>query len=133
MAFTLVWTVRQLADKMSDEISDTISCRDAGACDACSQSRSKEVLIMIERHCLVAALLSVGVGLIAAERDANAGDYVWARTNWGSSNINRPYSSMSNGYGGYYVPRNAYGNNYEGRRFTNPNGFIVPTQPRRYR
>lgn len=57
------------------------------------------------------------------------GEYVWARTNYGASNINRPYSSMSNGYGGYYVPVNGAGNNFEGRRFTNPDGFIIPAQP----
>lgn len=78
----------------------------------------------------ILCLLAVTVGLINVSQSAFAGDYVWARTNWGSSNINRPYSSMNNGYGGYYVPRNARGNNYEGqRRFTNPTGFIIPAQP----
>ena len=76
------------------------------------------------------ALAVFTVGLFSLPQVAVGSDYVWARTNWGSSNINRPYSSMNNGYGGYYVPRNARGNNFEGqRRFTNPTGFIIPAQP----
>jgi hypothetical protein len=74
----------------------------------------------------VCAFACVAIFSLVDGRPATAGDYVWARTNWGASNISRPYSSMSNGYGGYYVPRNAYGNNFEGQRFTNPNGFVVP-------
>lgn len=78
---------------------------------------------------LFASLFVAVFSIVAASQNAAAGDYVWARTNWGSSNISRPYSSMSNGYGGYYVPRNAYGNNFESSGgFTNPNGFIVPAQ-----
>lgn len=88
---------------------------------------------MSQRKYLIASLMMAVASLVVSAHELQAGDYVWARTNWGSSNISRPYSSMSNGYGGYYVPRNAYGNNFEGRRFTNPNGFIVPTQQRRYR
>ena len=81
---------------------------------------------MTHQRLLFASLLLV-VFSVAATREATASDYVWARTNWGSSNINGRYGSMSNGYGGYYVPRTAYGNNYESQgNFTNPNGYIVP-------
>ena len=80
---------------------------------------------MIHRT-IVASLLIAVFGIVADSRDASAGDYVWARTNWGNLATNRPVSAMGNGYGGYYVPRNAYGNNYEGQRFTNPNGYIIP-------
>ena len=68
-----------------------------------------------------AALLLLGTSAIA-------GEYVWARSQF-PVGPNRPVSAMGNGYGGYYVPRNAYGNNYEGRPITNPNGFIIPAQP----
>ena len=85
---------------------------------------------MMKKQLRNLALVALTVGLFNPPHTAVGNDYVWARTNWGSSNINRPYSSMNNGYGGYYVPRNARGNNFEGqRRFTNPTGFIVPAQP----
>lgn len=82
------------------------------------------------RNRLLAWVFTTVLGVIAAGQDAAAsGDYVWARSAWGGSNINGHYSSMSNGYGGYYVPRNAYGNNYEAQgNFTNANGYIVPAQ-----
>lgn len=79
---------------------------------------------------LVVCALMGALGIVAAShQEVVADDYVWARSAWGSSNINGHYSSLSNGYGGYYVPRNAYGNNFESRgNFTNPNGYIVPAQ-----
>ena len=62
-------------------------------------------------------------------RDVVADDYVWARSNWGSLPMGVAAGTMSNGYGGYYVKRNAYGNNHESRKpFRNPNGFIVPAE-----
>jgi hypothetical protein len=65
--------------------------------------------------------------LLFCGSDADAQQYVWTRTAWGSSNVNARYGSMSNGYGGYYAPVNGYGNNYESQgNFTNPNGYIVP-------
>ena len=71
----------------------------------------------------------VMISLVAMCYQAAADEYVWARTNWGNGGgPNRPVGAMGNGYGGYYVPRNGYGNNYEGRRFTNPNGYNIPTQ-----
>ena len=85
---------------------------------------------MIHLKTLFAGLTIAVLGLAAAYQDVAAGEYVWARSNWGNGGgPNRPVSVMGNGYGGYYVPRNAYGNNYEGQRFTNPNGFIVSGQP----
>jgi hypothetical protein len=64
----------------------------------------------------------VGIRHIAA-----ADEYVWARSNWGSLPMGYPAGTMTNGYGGYYVRKNAYGNNYESRRpFMNPTGFIIP-------
>jgi hypothetical protein len=82
---------------------------------------------MICQRLLFASLFLAVFSVAVVSRDAVADDYVWARTGWGSSNVNGHYSSMSNGYGGYYVPRNAYGNNYESRgNFTNPMGYIVP-------
>ena len=84
---------------------------------------------MIRQRPVFAFLFAVTFSLIAATQHVVAGDYVWARSNWGSANINRRYSGMSNGYGGYYVPRNGYGNNYEAiGHYTNPNGFIIPAQ-----
>jgi len=84
---------------------------------------------MIDQRRLFSALLMAVFSAVAADREVAAGDYVWARTAWGSSGADRHYSSFSNGYGGFYVPRNAYGNNHDGRgRFTNPNGYIVPAQ-----
>jgi len=84
---------------------------------------------MIRQNLCLCGLLIAILSVAATSRDAVAGDYVWARTNWGSSGADRHYSSFSNGYGGFYVPRNGYGNNYEGGgRFTNPNGYIVPAQ-----
>lgn len=75
-------------------------------------------------------MVAVMVGLVAGSFNVHAGEYVWARSNWGNGGgPNRPVGVMGNGYGGYYVPRNAYGNNYAGQRITNPNGFIVPAQP----
>lgn len=97
---------------------------------------------MIHHRFLIASLLVAAVDLLHNLPQAGAAEHVWARTNYGASNINRPYSTPNNGYGGYYVPRNAYGNNYEGRQFTNPDGFIIPAQqpnnagqwqPRRWR
>jgi hypothetical protein len=79
---------------------------------------------------LASAFFSLAA-IVVLESQVNAEEYVWARTNWGASNVSRPYSSMSNGYGGYYVPKNGYGNNYEGRKFTNPDGFVIPAQPSR--
>jgi hypothetical protein len=65
--------------------------------------------------------------------DVFGGDYVWARSAWGNGSWGRNYGGMSNGYGGYYVPRNGYGNNYESRRpFTNPNGYIIPANAGSY-
>ncbi len=79
--------------------------------------------------CLFAAVLSIA----SANCAEAAGDYVWARTGWGVLPMGQYSSSMSNGYGGYYVPRNAYGNNFEGQgRFTNPGGYIVPAQTGTY-
>ena len=74
---------------------------------------------------LTATLLMVA--LVLMSESGNATEYVWAR----SQNMvgpNRPVSVPGNGYGGYYVPKNAYGNNYEGRPITNPTGFIIPAQ-----
>lgn len=85
---------------------------------------------MLQLRTFSASLIIAAVGLLAADRDASADGYAWARSNWGNGGgPNRPVGVMGNGYGGYYVPRNAYGNNYEGQRFTNPNGFIVSGQP----
>lgn len=85
---------------------------------------------MTRQGLLIGVFSFAAVFGVAAGSDVTAGDYVWARTNWGSSNINARYGSMSNGYGGYYVPRDAYGNNYESQgNFTNPNGYIVPAAP----
>ena len=69
-------------------------------------------------------LASVVMALLSEVKTASA-NYVWARSQW-SVGPNKPVGAMTNGYGGYYVPRNAYGNNFEGQRFTNPNGFIIP-------
>lgn len=83
---------------------------------------------MIHRSQLFACLFAATLGLVMASRDAVAQDRVWARTNWGASNVSRPYGTPNNGYGGYYVPRNARGNNYDGQRVMNPNGFFIPAQ-----
>jgi len=78
---------------------------------------------------LFVAVLSIATMV----QNATAGDYVWARSSWGSLPMGQYSSSFSNGYGGYYVRANAYGNNIEGRgRFTNPGGYIVPAQGRYY-
>jgi hypothetical protein len=79
----------------------------------------------MNHHNFVFALTAVG--LLSLIGVANAEEYVWARTAWGASNINARYSSMGNGYGGYYVPKSAVGNNYESQgNFRNPNGYIIP-------
>lgn len=84
---------------------------------------------MIRRRLLFAGLLVVVFSALAASRDTAAGEYVWARSGWGNGTFSRNYSNMTNGYGGYYVRRNAYGNNHETQRpFKNPNGYIVPAQ-----
>ena len=81
------------------------------------------------RQVLTLVLMAL-CSLFAVGRDALGGDYVWARSAWGNGSWGRNYGGMSNGYGGYYVPRNAYGNNYEARgSFRNPNGYIIPAQP----
>ena len=73
-------------------------------------------------------LAVVTVGPVVHESAAT--EYVWARSGYGALPIGHNATSFSNGYGGYYVPKNAYGNNHESQRpFTNPNGFIVPATP----
>lgn len=81
---------------------------------------------MIRKRMLILGLFIAAMCVVFANREASADDYVWARSAWGNGNWGRNYGGMTNGYGGYYVPRNAYGNNYEGRPITNPNGYIVP-------
>ncbi len=84
---------------------------------------------MIGQRALFGCLFLGVVSVIAAGPSATAGEYVWARTSWGSLPMGNTAGSMTNGYGGYYVPKNAYGNNYESRRpFTNPTGFIIPAE-----
>ena len=78
----------------------------------------------------IASLMIAVCTFVLTSQMAIAGDYVWARSAWGNGSWGRNYSGMSNGYGGYYVPRNAYGNNYERRApYRNPNGYIVSSQP----
>jgi hypothetical protein len=74
--------------------------------------------------CLLLALL----GFAFATRDGVATDYVWARSPYGAMPMGQYAGYMSNGYGGYYVPRNAPGNNFEGSQFRNAGGLIVPSQ-----
>ena len=82
---------------------------------------------MIRHRHRLACFVFVVCSLFAVSREASADEYVWARSGWGNGSWGRNYSGMSNGYGGYYVPRTGYGNNVESRRpFTNPNGYIVP-------
>lgn len=81
---------------------------------------------MLRQRLLFVGLVLGAFGVVAASQEVDAGDYIWARSGWGNGNWGRNYGGMTNGYGGYYVPRNAYGNNYEGRPITNPNGYIVP-------
>lgn len=84
---------------------------------------------MIRQQLLFAGLFVVAIGAFTACGEVVAGDYVWARSPWGNGSWGRNYSGMTNGYGGYYVPRNAYGNNHESRPpYRNPNGYIVPAQ-----
>ena len=84
---------------------------------------------MTQLRTIAASLILTVVGLATIAPNTASGEYVWARSSWGNGGgPNRPISVMGNGYGGYYVPRNAYGNNYEGQRITNPNGFIIPSQ-----
>ncbi len=85
---------------------------------------------MIRQQMFLKSLMFVAVITGAAVRESAATEYVWARSGYGALPIGHNASSFSNGYGGYYVPKNAYGNNHESRRpFTNPNGFIVPATP----
>jgi hypothetical protein len=78
---------------------------------------------------LLACLFATVIAIPLISRDSTADEYVWARNNGGIASINRPVSAMNNGYGGYYVPRNAYGNNYEGQPIMNPTGYVIPAQP----
>ena len=85
---------------------------------------------MLRRRILLIRLIfaSLLVGMFVNESAAT--EYVWARSGYGALPTGHNGTSFSNGYGGYYVPKNAYGNNHESLRpFTNPNGFIVPTAP----
>ena len=85
---------------------------------------------MIRQQTILTSLIFAIVIVGAAVRECSATEYVWARSGYGALPIGHNASSFSNGYGGYYVPKNAYGNNHESRRpFTNPNGFIVPSTP----
>jgi hypothetical protein len=88
---------------------------------------------MIQVRLLVANLCIAVFAIIATSGEATANDYVWTRTAFGSCAAGRHCSAMSNGYGGYYVPQNAVGNNYEASgNFKNPNGYIVPAQANTY-
>ena len=80
------------------------------------------------RQRLLYACLFAAAASIAISQNVTADEYVWARSQW-VMGPNRPLSVMGNGYGGYYVPRNGYGNNYEGQRFTNPTGYVIPANP----
>ena len=85
---------------------------------------------MFRQRLLLGSLLVVMCAFSDLHGTVAASDYVWARSGYGAMPWGHNASSFSNGYGGYYVPRNAYGNNHEGvRPFTNPNGFIVPASP----
>jgi hypothetical protein len=88
------------------------------------------VIAMIRRGMHLSRLILVVFIVGAAVSESDATEYVWARSGYGALPTGHNGASFSNGYGGYYVPRNAYGNNYETRRpYTNPNGFIVPATP----
>ena len=85
---------------------------------------------MIRKRKLLVSLMFAAVIIGADVRESVATEYVWARSGFGALPTGHNGTSFSNGYGGYYVPKNAYGNNHESRRpFTNPNGFIVPATP----
>ena len=73
---------------------------------------------------IIAGLLVTVIEIAGSAKPA-AAEYVWARSQW-MIGPNRPVGVMNNGYGGYYVPKNAPGNNYEGRPFNNPTGFVIP-------
>ena len=88
----------------------------------------------LRNHLLALAVIAL-LSLVNGFDSASAEEYVWARTAWGASNINARYGSASNGYGGYWVPKSAAGNNYEAQgNFTNPTGYIIPSnaQPVNY-
>src|SRR5579871_3580563 len=90
-----------------------------------SQIHEQEGEMQMINRSLTAIIYVVALAMVG--ESGSAGEYVWARSQFMSGPL-RPVSVMGNGYGGYYVPRNAYGNNYEGKRFTNPGGFIIPAQ-----
>lgn len=73
---------------------------------------------------IVIGLFVALIGLAGSVKPA-AAEYVWARSQW-ALGPHRPIGVMNNGYGGYYVPKNGYGNNFEGKQFTNPSGFVIP-------
>ena len=81
---------------------------------------------MNHKRTIFASLIIVGFSLLPPARTLRQ-ETTFSAYKLGSA-FNRPVSAMTNGYGGYYVPRNAYGNNYQGQRFTNPTGYIIPAQ-----
>ena len=85
---------------------------------------------MIRQRIHLSSLMFVIVAFGLTVGESAATEYVWARSGYGALPIGHNATSFSNGYGGYYVPKNAYGNNHESQRpFKNPNGFIVPATP----
>lgn len=91
------------------------------------------VQIMSIRSFFVTCAALMSLSLVNSFGSASAEEYVWARTGWGASNVNGRYGSVSNGYGGYWVPKNAAGNNYESQgNFRNSGGYIIPSNAQSY-
>ena len=86
-------------------------------------------MIMLRQRLLFGCFFVVVFSFLGTTSRAGDSEYVWARSNWGALPMGNASGTMSNGYGGYYVRKNAYGNNYESRgNFRNPNGYIIPAE-----